>query len=243
MSGNDTVPTEESEETSDNVVGSSSDGSEPPNGETSRDGRLVRAGRRIVATDGAVGRSDVEALVGALESGLEEGTHLLEAKALFVAAEGYPGTVAGATDALETLAGASDPVVQGWAVAALGRVAAERPDAVAPAAEALRNALDYDATVQHNAVEALATLAQSHPDAVTPAVPDLRSLCTHDEVAVQHNAAAALGVIAGARPDAVVPAVADLKPLCDHDEPAVRRVATSALVRLARERPGSVQSG
>lgn len=180
---------------------------------------------------------DMSHYLDAIAPTLDTETLRTTAKAVFAAASEFddPGAV---SEVLEEMIGYPDDVVQAWSVGAVGRVAAEHPETVAPMAGDVRELLASEETaVQHNTVEALGVLSEHRPDAVVPAAATLRELLDHEEVAIQHNAARILASLAESHPDAVLPAVEQLKSLCNHDEDAVERVATGALARLVQQRP------
>ncbi|MDY6819329.1 MAG: hypothetical protein SVG88_11765 [Halobacteriales archaeon] len=202
--------------------------------------RLVSTIARIFVDtpDVAVSCDGFTTFVDAVTTDQRDTTLRVAMHALFLTAQDRSRDIVRAIETIEELLTDSDPAIQTWSIATVGRLATTHPGKITPTAETLGALLDHtDDRIQHNAVEALAELASTQPDAVLPATESLVELLDHDDVAIQHNTAGIFGQLAEDHPDAVLPAVEALHRLREHDDAAVRRVATGTLVRLVEEHP------
>ena len=125
--------------------------------------------------------------------------------------------------------------VRAGAALALAAVARDRPDAVVPAVDGLRQCLtDTHPGLRGNAALALAAVAEAHPEEVRPAVPDLGTLLYEARHATRAT------VTPAEYPESIQPLVAELRSLRNDERDTARAAGAIALKNIASADPGSV---
>ncbi|ACV49387.1 outer membrane protein assembly factor BamB family protein [Halomicrobium mukohataei] len=156
---------------------------------------------------------------------IEELTALLE----------YRRPTAPASPAESAEAPLDDGDVRAGAALALAAVARDRPDAVVPAVDGLRQCLtDTHPGLRGNAALALAAVAEARPEEIRPAVPGLRTLLSEARTETRAT------VTPAEYPESIRPLVAELRSLRNDERDTARAAGAIALKNVARAAPGSV---
>lgn len=186
---------------------------------------------------------DPDATVDTLIEDLQTGGPRVQRLALrefAIRVDDVPGEYLDAVPVLTTLLEDSAPAVRADTLRALARIAAEYPDALPPAADAIVACLDpaEPSTTRHDAVDAIAAIAEPNPGAVVDAAPSLAALLQDEADAdVETTAITALQRIAAEYPDAVVPVAGQLTGYLETRAGPRRVGALAVLGLISKEYP------
>ncbi|WP_436343195.1 outer membrane protein assembly factor BamB family protein [Natronorubrum sp. FCH18a] len=137
---------------------------------------------------------------------------------------------------LEAFLTAEDPEVREYAAKTLANEAAERPDDVRSAVDALTDRLEDDPAIRSHAAAALSALADTHPAAIRDSVPALTERL-EGSTTIRADAADALAAVAADEPRIVTESTDALGAHVTDENERVRVRTTDALAAVADADP------